>query len=99
MILQFQLYEDYADQYNLWECKLAIVHCAGHNDPLLIESIWTNIIQQELDSMRNVMSNDDKMNRLLGKISTLGKEYVSSGCHFPLCKKRLIQHKRFFSSL
>lgn len=71
---------------------MAIVHCAGHNDPLLIESIWTNIIQQELDSMRNVISNDDKMNRLLGKISTLGKEYVSSGCHFPLCKKHLIIH-------
>lgn len=43
MIL-FQLYEEFADKFDLSECKLAIVHCAGHYDPTLIESLWTDII-------------------------------------------------------
>ena len=41
-----QLYEDYADKFDLSECKLAIVHCAGHYDPTLIESLWTSIIAE-----------------------------------------------------
>ena len=38
------LYEHFAEQFNLAECKLAIVHCAGHYDPTLIESLWRDII-------------------------------------------------------
>ena len=30
----------------MWECKLAILATAGHPDPLLIQSIWTNIIER-----------------------------------------------------
>lgn len=28
------------------ECKLAIVHLAGHHDPTLIETLWREIIDQ-----------------------------------------------------
>ena len=38
------LYGDYADKFDLAECKLAIVHCAGHHDPTLIETLWRDII-------------------------------------------------------
>lgn len=41
-----QLYGDYADKFDLSECKLAIVHCAGHYDPTLVESLWTEIITE-----------------------------------------------------
>ncbi|XP_013792279.2 nuclear pore complex protein Nup155-like, partial [Limulus polyphemus] len=41
-----QLYEDFAEVYDLPECKLSIVHCAGHYDPTLIESLWQNIIDK-----------------------------------------------------
>jgi nuclear pore complex protein Nup155 len=27
-----QLYSDFAEPYALWECQLAIIHCAGHPD-------------------------------------------------------------------
>ena len=27
-----QLYSDFAEPYQLWECQLAILHCAGHPD-------------------------------------------------------------------
>lgn len=39
-----QLYEDYAEPLQLWECKLAIIHCSGHQDSMLIQGIWTHII-------------------------------------------------------
>ena len=32
-----QLYQDFAEPYQLWECQLAILHCAGHHDPMLIQ--------------------------------------------------------------
>ena len=38
------LYEHFADKFDLAECKLAIVHCAGHYDPTLIESLWRDIV-------------------------------------------------------
>ena len=41
----FQLYGDFADEFELSECKLAIVHCAGHYDPILIETLWRDIIE------------------------------------------------------
>ncbi len=39
-----KLYGDFAEPFELAECKLAIVHCAGHYDPTLIESLWRDII-------------------------------------------------------
>jgi len=46
LILIFpQLYGDFADVFALAECKLAIVHCAGHYDPILIETLWKDIIE------------------------------------------------------
>jgi len=42
--LKLQLYEEYAEPLQLWECKLAIIHCSGHQDDMLIKGIWTNII-------------------------------------------------------
>lgn len=38
------LYGDFAEVFHLAECKLAIVHCAGHYDPTLICSLWRDII-------------------------------------------------------
>ena len=42
--------KDWAEPYELWECKLAILATAGHPDPLLIQSIWTNIIDRSVDT-------------------------------------------------
>lgn len=38
------LYGDFAEVFHLAECKLAIVHCAGHYDPTLIRSLWRDVI-------------------------------------------------------
>ncbi|XP_046570812.1 LOW QUALITY PROTEIN: nuclear pore complex protein Nup155-like, partial [Haliotis rubra] len=40
------LYEEYADRFDLSECKLAIVHCAGLYDNALIDNLWQSIIDK-----------------------------------------------------
>ena len=41
-----QLYGDFAEPFELSECKLSIIHCAGHYDPTLVESMWSEIIDK-----------------------------------------------------
>ncbi|XP_012137924.1 nuclear pore complex protein Nup154 [Megachile rotundata] len=78
-----KLYEKYADPLQLWECKLSIIHCSGHQDAMLIQEIWTNIINNELKA--STASNaDDKMAILTSKIISLGQEYSGSPHCFPV---------------
>ncbi|KAL9706816.1 hypothetical protein quinque_010334 [Culex quinquefasciatus] len=76
-----QLYSDFAERYELWECKLTILNCSHHNDPLLIESVWTHILDKELERPD---SNTERCRRLLSKVKSLALEYESSGHCFPL---------------
>ncbi|XP_020280588.1 nuclear pore complex protein Nup155 [Pseudomyrmex gracilis] len=78
-----QLYEEYADPLQLWECKLAIIHCSGHQDDMLIKGIWTNIIDNELENAIE-SSNEDKITILMSKIKILGQEYMGSPHCFPI---------------
>ncbi|XP_045785150.1 nuclear pore complex protein Nup154 [Maniola jurtina] len=79
-----QLYEEYADRYNLWECKLAIVQCSGHNDALLVENIWSNILAEAEAAARALPTPDERLGSVLSKLTTLGREYVNTGHCFPL---------------
>ncbi|KAM3963496.1 nuclear pore complex protein Nup154 [Aphomia sociella] len=79
-----QLYEEYADRYNLWECKLAIVQCSGHNDALLVENIWSNILAEAEAAARMLQTADERLASILSKLTTLGREYVHTGHCFPL---------------
>lgn len=87
------LYGDFADVFALAECKLAIVHCAGHYDPTLIETLWKDIIERELhESLQN--SPSDRMAIVSKKIASLGKMYVHSERYFPLNAIILILEKK-----
>lgn len=77
-----QLYEDFAEKFNLWECKLAIIDCAGYSDKLLIENIWRNILQNEL--CRSTSSGNDKMIQILTKVKSLVRLYKTSSTCIPL---------------
>ncbi len=46
MFCPLQLYGEFADVFDLSESKLAIIHCAGHYDPTLVESMWKDIIEK-----------------------------------------------------
>ncbi|KAF2344742.1 Nucleoporin Nup133/Nup155-like C-terminal [Trinorchestia longiramus] len=39
------LYEQFAEPYELWQCKLAIVACAGHSEPQLVQVRATSVTQ------------------------------------------------------
>lgn len=78
-----QLYEEYADHLQLWESKLAIIHCSGHQDAMLVQGIWTNIIDNELKNSRTQTA-EDKMVVVMSKIKMLGLEYSGTPHCFPI---------------
>ncbi|KAJ1526290.1 hypothetical protein ONE63_009443 [Megalurothrips usitatus] len=75
-----QLYQDYAEPFDLWECKLAIIHVSGYTDPTLIENIWLNIISTEM----NRRNTQDRLSALMDKVKTLGREYSLASRSFPI---------------
>lgn len=75
------LYTNFAEPFELWECKLAILNCSHHNDPLLIESVWSNILQLEL---AHAGTGSERLARVLFKVRALSGEYGTSGQCFPL---------------
>ncbi|XP_046901135.1 nuclear pore complex protein Nup155 isoform X1 [Hypomesus transpacificus] len=78
-----KLYGEFADHFRLSECKLAIIHCAGHSDPILVHSLWQEIMEKELgDSL--AMSPADRMRALSLKLVSLGKVYAGTPRYFPL---------------
>ncbi|NXG52616.1 NU155 protein, partial [Psilopogon haemacephalus] len=78
-----KLYGEFADPFKLSECKLAIIHCAGHSDPILVQTLWQEIIEKELsDSV--CLSPADRMQALSLKMVLLGKIYAGTPRYFPL---------------
>ncbi|KAM5264755.1 nuclear pore complex protein Nup155 isoform 2-T2 [Ctenodactylus gundi] len=78
-----KLYGEFADPFKLAECKLAIIHCAGYSDPILVQTLWQDIIEKELnDSI--TLSSSDRMHALSLKIVLLGKIYAGTPRFFPL---------------
>ncbi|XP_040833408.1 nuclear pore complex protein Nup155 isoform X2 [Ochotona curzoniae] len=78
-----KLYGEFADPFKLAECKLAIIHCAGYSDPILVQTLWQDIVEKELnDSV--MLSSSDRMHALSLKIVLLGKIYAGTPRFFPL---------------
>ncbi|KAL1446542.1 hypothetical protein MTO96_044557, partial [Rhipicephalus appendiculatus] len=71
------LYGDYADPYDLAECKLAIVRSSGYDKPLLVESLWQSLLEREF--LNNVRP--DQMSQ---RLESLAQEYAQSEKFFPL---------------
>uniref|UniRef100_F6TRN8 Nucleoporin Nup133/Nup155-like N-terminal domain-containing protein n=1 Tax=Ciona intestinalis TaxID=7719 RepID=F6TRN8_CIOIN len=74
------LYSEFADPFQLAECKLSIVHCAGLHDPNLVEALWQNIIEHELSKSNN----SDTSVLLQHKMVELTKRYMASQRYFPI---------------
>lgn len=78
-----KLYGEFADPFKLAECKLAVIHCAGYSDPILVHTLWQDIIEKELnDSV--ALSSSDRMHALSLKLVLLGKIYAGTPRFFPL---------------
>jgi nuclear pore complex protein Nup155 len=82
-----QLYSDFAEPYGLWECQLAILHCAGHPDHMLIETMWNNVIDAEMNKLGHTATSQTRITVMSNKIKTMGKLYAaSSQKYFPMGK-------------
>ncbi|KFO90279.1 Nuclear pore complex protein Nup155, partial [Buceros rhinoceros silvestris] len=80
-----KLYGEFAEPFKLSECKLAIIHCAGHSDPILVQTLWQEIIEKELSDSVS-LSPADRMQALSLKMVLLGKIYAGTPRYFPLGK-------------
>ncbi|RZF37133.1 hypothetical protein LSTR_LSTR015323 [Laodelphax striatellus] len=69
-----ELFNDFAEPFKLWECKLAIVDCCSYDNPDLITDIWRNIMEEVLSKCTSNDGND-KMNAALDKVKDLFKTY------------------------
>lgn len=76
-----QLYSEFADVFDLSESKLAIIHCADHHDPALVETLWKEIIDKQISSH---VDNRTCTVALSSKIVSLGRVYAASENYFPL---------------
>jgi nuclear pore complex protein Nup155 len=70
-----QLYEQFAEPLGLWECKLAILHCANHYDAALVTDIWQKVINVEVKRLGNADAGT--------KLATLGRTCAQSEQFFP----------------
>lgn len=80
-----QLYSDFAEHFDLWEAQLNILNCSHHNEPRLINSVWSHILDNELDEPG---SPTEKAQRLLSKVQSLANDYGIGPC-FPLGKIKI----------
>ncbi|XP_022087297.1 nuclear pore complex protein Nup155-like [Acanthaster planci] len=88
-----KLYGEFADVFDLSECQLAIIHCAGHYDQQLVQSLWQQIIDKELNESMD-KPGDSRMTILAKKLQALGRIYSSLERYFPLAFLILFLEKR-----
>lgn len=64
-----ELYEKFADKYDLWECKLIIIDCStvARCQSEIIYQAWDKIIMSEC----NASGPDDNMNAIVEKVGTI----------------------------
>jgi len=72
-----QLYGDFADRFDLLDCKLGILLCAGHQDENLVESIWKQIVEK-------AMRIDGSLTGVSQSLISTGKVYINHAGYFPL---------------
>lgn len=78
-----QLYQNYAQKFNLYDCQLAILKCGSHYDPALIERLWKSIIDETLMVNENETP-DTQLHILSSRVENLGKTLVPSERFFPV---------------
>ncbi|KAL3869881.1 hypothetical protein ACJMK2_042508 [Sinanodonta woodiana] len=74
------LYEDFAVRFDLSECQLAIVHCAGVYDSALVENLWQNIVDKEMSATKGSV----RATSISNKLAAVGKLYVKTEKYFPV---------------
>lgn len=77
-----QLYKSYAQKFRLYDCQLSILKCGNIYDPILIEKLWKEIIDEALRN-NSQESPDTQLYILSNRIENLGKTLMPSDRFFP----------------
>jgi len=75
-----ELYQAFAEPFDLPEMKLLIFHVAGHRDEAMVRPIWNKIFEDALDSVDPKLGAD----RLMSKVIPLGQRFYPSDSAFPV---------------
>lgn len=78
-----QLYKGYAQKFKLYDCQLSILKCGNMYDPILIEKLWKEIIDETLRN-NSQESPDTQLYILSNRIENLGKNLMPSERFFPV---------------
>lgn len=78
-----ELYQDFAEKFDLPECMLAIMFCAGHYDPQLVETYWQRIFDKEFVELEDKPEYVQKM-VICNKLDQLVRIYMNSEKFFPI---------------
>lgn len=78
-----ELFTNYAEEFELWECKLHIIEIANYRDEHLIQKTWQQILQLELDSCSED-NPDNVLEIVMSKVSSLYEKYDVGSLVFPV---------------
>lgn len=78
------LYKAYAQKFKLYDCQLAILKCGNIHEPVLIEKLWKEIIDEVLAENAAQESPDTQLYILSNRIENLGKALMPSERFFPV---------------
>ena len=56
------------------------MHCAGHDDALLVETLWSHILEAEMTRRPGA----EAVPIVAGKVKALAKLYANSSKYFPM---------------
>jgi len=76
-----ELYQLYADPFDLSTMKLLCLHVSEHRDETLVRPIWNRIFEDALGDDADAQTNAD---RIIAKIMPLGQRFWPSESAFPL---------------
>ncbi|THH34060.1 hypothetical protein EUX98_g164 [Antrodiella citrinella] len=75
-----QLYQVYADPFDLPAIKLLIIHVSEHRDDNIVRPIWNKIFEDAMDGVDPAVASD----RIQSKVQPLGQRFYPSVSAFPL---------------
>ncbi|EJD04002.1 nucleoporin [Fomitiporia mediterranea MF3/22] len=75
-----ELYQLYAEPFDLSSIKLLILHVSEHRDEAIVKPIWNAIF----DEVTSTGTPDEQADRLSSIIVTHGRRFYPSECAFPL---------------
>ncbi|XP_028967547.1 nuclear pore complex protein Nup155 [Galendromus occidentalis] len=75
LLLINDLYQNYAERYNLSECQLRLLRCGGYEDQELVSGLWARLIEQA-----------HQRGELTGTLRSACQSFVNTPSYFPLDK-------------